>query len=145
MFFRSSMALLTLAALALAVVAARSARDASAGQSLTDPPFPVQMSARVIKRTPPSKLLGDRLLFTYCFAEPMPHGRRVRPSRLWLGVDNPNDHLPPFVLQWPITKACGDVDSPTARTKRPFFVVVSVAAPSGNMTDSVARLKPVFK
>ncbi len=143
MLLRSSLALLTLTALVLAFGGAWSTRDASAREFLTDPPLPVQMSAKVVKRTPPSKFFGDRLLFKYCFAEPMPQGRRVRPAQIWVGIDNASDHLPPLVLQWPITKACGRVDQPTSRTRRPFIVVVSVAAPSGNMSG-VVRLKPVI-
>jgi len=141
---RSALVLVALTTLILFAVVAGASRDASASGALTDPPFPRQMSARVIKRVPPVKILGDRLLFKYCFAEPMPQGRRVRPAQLWLGVDNPKDRLPPLVLQSPITKACGTVDQGTGPTKRPFIVLVSVAAPSGNMTDGVVRLKPVF-
>jgi hypothetical protein len=74
----------------------------------------------------------------------MPQGRHVRPSQIHVGVDNVNDDLPPLVIPWRITKPCGTVDMPTGSIKRPFIVIVSVAAPSGNMTDGVARLKPVY-
>jgi len=144
MALRTTLALLTLMAFALATGVAWSAREAGAGGSLTDPPFPAQMSARVVKRTPPIKILGDRLLFKYCFAEPMPRGRRVRPALIMVGVDNMNDHLPPLVLQSRVTKPCATVDQGTGPIKRPFIVLVSVAAPSGNMSDGVLRLKPVF-
>ncbi len=139
---RSALALSTLTALVLALGVAWSARDAGA-RELTDPPLPAHMSAKVIKRKPPSKYLGDRLLFKYCFAMPMPQNRRVRPWQLWLGVDNTNDHLPALVLQSPITKACGTVDQGTGPIKRPFIVLVSVAALGGDMSG-VGRLKPVF-
>ena len=110
-----------------------SASQLAAGQ-VGDPPLPRSISARVS---------GNVVTVKYCFTKPMPTRRSRRPFQVNVGVDNFRDNLPPLVLPWPVTKACGVVRQPTGAVKRPFSVTMSVTSRSGNRSR-VLRIRPKF-
>lgn len=99
-----------------------------------DPPLPHSITARVT---------GNVVTVRYCFKKPMPTRRVRRPFQVNVGVDNFRDSLPPLVLPWPVTRACGVVRQPTGAVKRPFSVTMSVTSRSGNRSR-VLRIRPTF-